>query len=116
MIRPLRRTYVVVVREADGMTLTLHKSQVHCSDQFTVHTRWILCLQRQVAELTSELLYCQSLSRNNNMVINLETFTSSYGSRRFAECDQQGSHCGFFHPDLFLLLIWVSRFNYEKSR
>jgi len=60
----------------------------------------LLCLQKQVAKLTSGLLYSWSLLRNNNTAINLQMFTSSYGSRRFAACDQ-GSHLGFFHPDLF---------------
>jgi len=43
----------------------------------------ILCLQRQVAKLASGLLYSWSLLRNSNTAINLQMFTSSYGSRRF---------------------------------
>jgi len=46
------------------------------------------------------MLYSWSLLRNNNMSRNLQMFTSSYGSRRFAACDQ-GSHWGIFHPHLF---------------
>ena len=48
-------------------------------------------LQRQVAKLASGLLYSRSLLRNNNMAVNLQMFTLSYSSRRFAACDQ-GSH------------------------
>ena len=55
---------------------------------------------RQVAILASHLLYSWSSLCNNNMAINLQMFTSSYGSRRFSACDQD-SHWGFFHPDLF---------------
>jgi len=51
----------------------------------------LLCLQRQVAKLASRLLYSWSLLRTNNTAINLQMFTSSYGTRRFAACDQ-GSH------------------------
>jgi len=51
----------------------------------------LLCQQRQVAKLASRLLYSWSLLRNNNMAINRQMFTSSYGSRRFTACDQ-GSH------------------------
>ena len=59
----------------------------------------LLCLQRQVAKLTSGLFYSWSLLRNNNTAINLQMFTLSHSSLRFTACDQ-GSHC-FFHPDLF---------------
>ena len=74
-----------------------------------------LCLQRQVRKLASGSLKSWSLLCNNNMAINLEIFTSCYGSSRFSACDQ-GSHWGFFHSDLFFKSICVSRFNYEKSR
>jgi len=36
-----------------------------------------------------------SLLRKNITAINLQTFTSRYGSRRFSTCDQ-GYHCGVF--------------------
>jgi len=49
---------------------TLHKSHVHCSGNMQL---WacnslnpLLCLQRQVAKLGSELLYYWPLLRNNN--------------------------------------------------
>jgi len=58
------------------------------------HVR-LLWLQRQVAKLSSGLFCCWSLLRNSTMAMNLQTITSSYGSRRFAACDQ-GSHWGFF--------------------
>jgi len=41
-------------------------------------------------------------------------FTSSYGSRRFAACDQ-GFHWGFFHPGLFFSRPVCPGY-YEKSR
>jgi len=73
------------------MTLTLHKNQVHCAGSVQL---WacssinpLLCLQRQVAKLTSELFYYWSLLRNNNMVKNLRRCTSSHGSMRFAACN-----------------------------
>jgi len=47
--------------------------------------------QRQIAKLASGLLYSWSLWRSNNTAINLQMFSSSYGSRGFAACDQ-GSH------------------------
>jgi len=47
--------------------------------------------ERQVAKLASGLLYSWSLLRNNKTAINLQIFTSSYGSKRFTACDQ-GSH------------------------
>ena len=66
------------------MTLTVHKSQVHCSG---IMQRWacsslnpLLCLQRQVAKLVSTLFYYWPLLRNNNMATNLQRFTSSWGS------------------------------------
>jgi len=52
-----------------------------------------------VARLASGLFNCWSSLRNNNTALNLQTFTSTYGSRRFTACDQ-GSHYGFFHPHL----------------
>ena len=55
----------------------------------------ILCLQVQVAKLARGLLYSWSLLCNINTAINLQMFTSSYGNKRFAACDQD-SHCGFF--------------------
>jgi len=74
----------------------------------------LLCQQRQVAKLASGLLYSWSLLRNNNTVIHLEMFTSSYGSRRFAACDQ-GSHWGFF-PSRSVFSRSVCLGYYEKSR
>jgi len=53
--------------------------------------------QRQIAKLANGLLYSWSLWRNNNTTINFQMFSSSYGSSRFATCDQ-GSHCGLFPP------------------
>ena len=78
------------------MTLTLHKSQVHCSgvtqhnSEVAVHSCPLLC----VAKLGSGFLFCWSLLRNNNMAANLQRFTSSYDSRCFAhvavECRRLG--------------------------
>jgi len=67
------------------ITLTLHKSQVHCSGNM----QWLacsslnslLCLQTQVAKLGSELFYFWPLLRNNNMATNLRRCTWSYGDR-----------------------------------
>jgi len=71
-------------------------------------------MKRQIAKLASGLLYCWCLWRNNT-AINLQMFSSSYGSRTFAACDQ-GSHWGFFPPKSVFSSTCVSRFNYEKSR
>ena len=69
---------------------------VSCSDELAV--RWpLLCLQRQVAKLACGLFYYLCLLRNNNTAINFQTFTSSYGSRRFTARDH-GFHCGVFPP------------------
>jgi len=46
-----------------------------------------------MAKFASGLFYCWYLLHNNNAVINLQTFTSIYGSKDFSSCDQ-GSHCG----------------------
>jgi len=46
----------------------------------------LLCQQRQVVKLTSELLYSWSLLRTNNTAINLQMFTSVCCSRSFATC------------------------------
>jgi len=59
----------------------------------------LLCMQRRVAKPANGLLYSWSLLRNNNTAINLQMFTSSYGSRRFAACDQ-GSHWGSFSTQI----------------
>jgi len=73
------------------MTLTLPMSrQVHYSGSM----QWwacsslnpLLCLQRQVAKLGSELFYSWPLLRDNNMVTNTRRCNSNYGSRRFATC------------------------------
>jgi len=53
-----------------------------------------------IAKHVSRLLFYWSLLRNNNTAINLQMFTSSYGSRRFASWDQ-GSYWGFFLPYLY---------------
>jgi len=58
--------------------------------------QWWNCSSLMSAPLTAEegcetserLFYCRSLLRNNNTVINPQMFTSSYGSRRFSECDR----------------------------
>jgi len=67
------------------MTLTLHKSQVHCSGNM----RWwacssldqLFCLQRQAAKLGSELFCYWPLLRNNNMATNFRRCTWNYGGR-----------------------------------
>jgi len=67
------------------MTLTSHKTQVHCSGNM----RWwacssldpLPCMQRQAANFGSELFYYWPLLRNNNMAIKLRRFTWSYGGR-----------------------------------
>jgi len=82
------------------MTLTLHKSQLHCFGNMqlwacsSLHP--LLCLQRQVAKLASELFYYWSLLLNNTMVTNVRTCTSSHGSMRFTACNywMQGSCSG----------------------
>ena len=58
-----------------------------CSDDFAVHSRPLLCLQRQVVKLASRWFCCWNFLRNNNMATNLHVFTSSYDSRRFAACE-----------------------------
>ena len=65
---------------------------VSCNDEITVRSCQFLHLQMQVAKLENGLFYCWSLLRNNNAAINLQTFTSSYGSRRFSACDQCSSY------------------------
>ena len=74
-----------------GLTITLHKNQVHCSG---VMQWWVWSSPmsaalppEQGAKLASRLFYCWFLLRNNNMATNLQMFTSSHGSRRFAACD-----------------------------
>jgi len=47
----------------------------------------LLCLQRQVAELASELFCYWPLLRNINMATNLRWCTSSHSSMRFAACN-----------------------------
>ena len=58
-----------------------------CSDELTVHSCPLLCLQRRVAKVASGLFYCWSLSRNNTMATDLQKFTLYYGSRRFVAWD-----------------------------
>ena len=78
--------------------------------------RSILCQQRQVAKFVRRLFYFWSLLRNNNTAINLQMFTSSYGSSRSGAWDQARAHTeGFFHPDLFFSRP-VCLGYYEKSR
>jgi len=81
-------------------------AQVHSS---------LLFLQKQVAKLASRLLYSWSLLRNNNTAVNLQKFTPSYGSRRFAAC-YQGSHWGFFSTQICFLSRPVCLGYYEQSR
>jgi len=73
------------------MILTLHKSQIHCFDNMQL---WacssinpLLCLQRQVSKLASELFYYWSLLRDNNMATNLRRRISSRGCRCFVACN-----------------------------
>jgi len=60
---------------------------VSCSDELAVYSCPFFCPQRQVAKLASGLFYYWSLLRNNSIPTNLQRFTSSYRSRRFAACD-----------------------------
>ena len=71
------------------MSLTLHKSrQVQCSGNM----QWwacsslnlLLCLQRQVTKLGSELFYSWPLLRNNELATNPRRCPLNYGNRRFA--------------------------------
>jgi len=62
------------------------------SDPFSLH--------RQVAKLASGLFYCWSLLRNNKTAINPQTFTSSYGSGRFAACDHAGIPLSVFSTQI----------------
>jgi len=75
-----------------------------CNDETAVRSCPLLCLHKQVAKLASGLIYCWFSLRNNNTAVNLQTFTSSYCSRRFSACDQQGAHYVFLHPDLLFLV------------
>jgi len=66
------------------MTLTLYKSQVHCSGVM----QWWACVRSFACKsmLRSLGADCWSLLCNNNMATNLWRLTSSYyGNRRFAE-------------------------------
>jgi len=54
-----------------------------CSDELSVHSCLLLCLQRCVAKVASELFYCWSLLRNNSMATNLQRFILYYGGKRF---------------------------------
>jgi len=73
------------------MTLTMHKSRVHCFDNMQL---WacsslnplLLCLQRQVAKLGSEFYYWPLL-HINNIATNLWRCSSSHDCRRFAACN-----------------------------
>ena len=60
-------------------------------------TSWQPTFQRQLGVTTYCSVSCWSLLRNNNMAINFQTFTSSFGSRRFSACDQS-SRCVVFPP------------------
>jgi len=82
---------ILAVTVFADMTLTLHKSQVHC---FANMQLWacrslnsLLCLQRQVAKLARDLFYHWPLLRNNNMGSNLRRCTSSHWRKRFAACN-----------------------------
>jgi len=54
--------------------------------------------------LTSGLFYCWYLLRNNNTEINLQMFTSSYGSGRFAVYNHAEHPLRFFSP-IFVFLV-----------
>jgi len=80
------------------MTLTVHKSHVHCSD---IMQWWacswlnpLLCLQRQIAKLVSALFYYWRLLRNNNMATNLQRFTSSCVSSVLLHVTVERRHLG----------------------
>ena len=80
------------------MTLTVHKSHVHC---FGIMQWWacsslnpLLCLQRQIAKLVSALFYYWPLLRNNNMATNLQRFTSSCCSRVLPHVTVERRHLG----------------------
>jgi len=66
-------------------------------------------------KLASVLLYSWSLLRNNNMAINLQMFTSSYGNRRFAACDQ-GLPLSVFSTQIWFFSRLACLGYYEKSR
>jgi len=81
-----------------AVTVYLPAWHWHCTGaSFIVLVSWngeiavcshpLLWVPRQVAELANGLFYGCSLLRNNNTAINLQTFTSSYRSRRFSVCD-----------------------------
>jgi len=65
-----------------------------------VESNLLISLQSKVAKLDSGLFYYWSILRSNNTAINLQTSTSSYGSRRFVACDQS-SHCVFFSAQIY---------------
>jgi len=62
---------------------------VSCRDELlTVHSRPLICLQRQIAKLGKEFLCYWTLLRNNNIPRTIfQRFTSSCGNRCFAACD-----------------------------
>jgi len=57
---------------------------VSCSEELEFHSCPPLCLQRQVPKLAIGMFRCWVLLRKKNKAANLQRFTSSYGSRRFA--------------------------------
>ena len=82
-----------------GMTLTLHKNQVHCSGIM----RWWayssqnlpLCLQKQIAKLVSALFYFLPLLRDNNMATNLQRLTSRCGGSVLSHVTVDCRHLGW---------------------
>ena len=73
-----------------GMTLTLHKSRIHCSG---IMQWWPMSLQftksatlpvEAGCETWGRIVLHSPLSRNNNMATNVHV---SHGNRRFAACD-----------------------------
>jgi len=81
---------------------------VSSNDEIAVHSCPLLCLRRgRLRNLGADCSIWSEL-RNNNTAINLQTFTSSSGSRRSSACDQ-GPYCGIFSQICFLddLRVWV---------
>jgi len=59
--------------------------------------------------------YSWSLLGNNSMVINLQMFTSNYGSSVLPHVTRAPTE-GFFHPDLFFKPTWVCRFQWPTQK
>jgi len=100
-----------LICRCDTHTAQESGSLVPCSDELAVQSRpllCLLCLLWQVAKLASGLFYCCSLLCHNNTPANLQRFTSSYDSGRFAACNCSTHIFWLVHATKQWLLIAVS--------